>query len=187
MSENEAGRHAAVSLNLKGIRLTDKGDYEGAILAFTEALALEPDMAGLYFNRAEAERLHGDFDKARADLDEAMKRSPGEVDYQHARGLLAYDEDDYDTALAFYGKTLEMNPGYSPAWNDKGVIHFRKDDFRTARTCFEKAVTLDPEFSEAWFNLADTCDELGLPRERAKALAALEALGQRPEANEDRL
>jgi len=171
-SQPEEKRRAA-ELNARGIRLTDVGKLEEARTAFTEAIACDSGMPGIFFNRAEAKRLSGDVAGARSDLLEALRLSPGEPDFVHALGLLSYEEDDFQTAVELYQKAIELQPDFAQAWNDLGVIHFRKGQYVEARGCFEKAVTLDANMAEAWFNLADTYDELGLKAERAKALEAL--------------
>ncbi|MFA5851132.1 MAG: tetratricopeptide repeat protein [Spirochaetales bacterium] len=166
-------KRSAAELNARGIRFTDAGKLEDARTAFTDAIALDATMPGIFFNRAEAKRLSGDFAGARSDLLEAMRLSPGEPDFIHAIGLLSYEEDDFQTAAELYQKAIELQPDFAQAWNDLGVIHFRKSRYGEARGCFEKAVALDAGMAEAWFNLADTYDELGLKAERARALEAL--------------
>ncbi|PKL03731.1 MAG: hypothetical protein CVV53_09075 [Spirochaetae bacterium HGW-Spirochaetae-9] len=163
----------ASALNVRGIRQTDSGRYPEAIASFTEALGMEPGMTGILFNRAEAKRLSGDVGGARADVLEALRLSPGDAEFLHALGLLAYEEDDFATAADFYRQALEAQPAFAQAWNDQGVIHFRKSNYAEARRCFEKATVIDAAMAEAWFNLADTYEELGLKAERAKALESL--------------
>jgi len=163
----------ASALNVRGIRQTDSGRFPEAIASFTEALGIEPGMTGVYFNRAEAKRLSGDVAGARADILEALRLSPGDAEFIHALGLLAYEEDDFCTAADLYRQALEAQPDFAQAWNDLGVIHFRKSEYPEARKCFEKATGIDSALAEAWFNLADTYDELGLKAERARALESL--------------
>lgn len=165
---------AAVTLNRRGVDLTGAGKLTEAIRALTEALALSPGSPGILFNRAEAYRLSGSFALARADLEAARAIEPGAADVAHALGLIAYEDDDFDTAEARYREALDLDPGYSEAWNDLGVVAFRRGDYEAARERFEKAVHTDRDAVEAWFNLADACDELGLQRERARALASMD-------------
>jgi tetratricopeptide (TPR) repeat protein len=179
MSSTENRSVTVASLNRRGIGLTDDGKFPEAIAAFSAALESGGHLAGILFNRAEAERLAGDFDAARRDLDEALALSPDEPDYLHALGLLAYDSDDFAAADAYFDRAIALKADHSQAWNDKGIIRFRKGEFRLARECFEKAVDADPELSEGWFNLADTYDELGMKADRARALNKLTELGSR--------
>jgi|GEM_PF-6942176 len=97
----------ASALNVRGIRQTDSGRFPEAIASFTEALGIEPGMTGVLFNRAEAKRLSGDVAGARADILEALRLSPGDAEFIHALGLLAYEEDDFATAANLYRQALE--------------------------------------------------------------------------------
>lgn len=182
-SGNEPGRDAA-ALNLRGIRFIEESKYDRAVESFTQSLELSPAAPGVLFNRAEALRLSGDTKAAAIDLAEALRLSPGEPDYMHALGLVAYDEDDFTAAMEWYAKALSLNPANASAWNDSGVVHFRKGSFTQARTAFEKAVALEPGSAEAWYNLADTYEELGLRAERARALEGLRKAGGLPEDRE---
>ena len=163
----------ASALNVRGIRQTDSGRFPEAIASFTEALGIDPGMSGVLFNRAEAKRLSGDVDGARADILEALRLSPGDAEFIHALGLLAYEEDNFSAAADFYKQAIAAKADFAQAWNDLGVIHFRKSEYAKARDCFEKATNIDSDMAEAWFNLADTYEELGLKAERAKALESL--------------
>jgi tetratricopeptide (TPR) repeat protein len=186
METHSEDKSAAAALNRKGIRLTDAGRYGEAISVFGEAIALGPDMAGLYFNRAEARRHAGDIGGARQDLETAARLEPGEADFLHAQGLLAYEADDYASAIGLYQQALALDPANAQAWNDLGVIRFRQSGYSEARDCFSKAVTIDPDLAEAWFNLADTFEELGMPAERREALAQLKAAESRTGRIQDR-
>ena len=179
MAESVKARDYAIVQNSKGIRLTEKGDFSSAIAIFDEILAKEPALSGVLFNRAEAKRSLGDLGGADADLRLALSISPNEPDYLHALGMVAYEKDDFEAALQWYSKALEQDPNHGTVWNDKGIIAFRQGNYAEARRAFEQAVLLEPDSYDAWFNLADTYEELGLKRERAKALDQLKRLGGR--------
>jgi len=57
----------AATRNAEGRLLLDAGEYEGAIAALDEAIALCPDLAEAYWNRAEAHRRQGREATAAAD------------------------------------------------------------------------------------------------------------------------
>jgi tetratricopeptide (TPR) repeat protein len=183
MAESVKASDHGIAQNIKGIRLTEKGDFLSAIALFNEILAEEPALSGVLFNRAEAKRSMGDLDGAEVDLKLALTISPVEPDYLHALGMVAYEKDDFDTALQWYEKALEQDPNHGTVWNDKGIIAFRRGNYAEARRSFEKAVLLQPDSYDTWFNLADTYDELGLRRERIAALDQLKRL--RPDAGEE--
>jgi tetratricopeptide (TPR) repeat protein len=173
MQATEKDDSAVFSLNAKGISLTGAGKYGEAIALFGQAIALKPGLSGLYFNRAEARRLSGDFAGARSDLGQALGIVPDDPEFLHALGLVSYEEDDFEAAAGFYRRALEIDPALAKAWNDLGVVNFRRGKFADARDCFGRAIEEDGSMAEAWFNLADACEELGLKSERRAALEGL--------------
>lgn len=173
MQVQEKEESLLFSLNAKGIALTQAGKYKEAVAAFDKAIASDPGLAGIYFNRAEAQRLSGDTKAAKADLEFALTIAPQDPEFLHGLGLVWYEEEDYTAAAEFYRRALEIDPSLAKAWNDLGVVNFRKGAFADARKYFEKAVAEDKDMAEAWFNLADTYDELGLKTLQRAALEEL--------------
>ena len=60
----------------QGILLRDKGDVDGAIAAYTEAIRLNPQNAQPYSDRGRAYLRKGESDKAIADCNQAIQLDP---------------------------------------------------------------------------------------------------------------
>jgi Flp pilus assembly protein TadD len=56
----------------RGNLLRDKGDFDGAIAAYTEAIRLNPHNAQLYSSRGQAYARKGEWEKAIADCTQAI-------------------------------------------------------------------------------------------------------------------
>ena len=75
---------AAIALNpgnvpareCRAIAYINRGDLNGAINDFSEAIRRDPLNARIYGNRAGVYRFLGQFDKALADLDHCLRLSP---------------------------------------------------------------------------------------------------------------
>ena len=67
-SHDSETRRAALDKVQEGHRLLTVRDYEGAIMACTEAIELDPSSAGAYRTRANAYRRLGVSNKASCDL-----------------------------------------------------------------------------------------------------------------------
>ena len=69
-------RREAVLHNNRGVAYANKGDYELAVEAFTNAIALNPNLAMAYSNRGGAYRDKGDYDRAIEDCNTAIELDP---------------------------------------------------------------------------------------------------------------
>ncbi|TMS40200.1 hypothetical protein L596_006608 [Steinernema carpocapsae] len=74
---NHKGFESSRKAELEGIAKAEKGDVEGALKLFTEAITLCPVNPSVYNNRAQAYRLMGKTDEAMVDLDKAIELSKG--------------------------------------------------------------------------------------------------------------
>uniref|UniRef100_UPI000AD5CA5A tetratricopeptide repeat protein n=1 Tax=Treponema endosymbiont of Eucomonympha sp. TaxID=1580831 RepID=UPI000AD5CA5A len=60
----------------EGVLFAGRGDFDNAIMCFTEALALDPNLADACNNRGYAYARKGDYDRAIADFTQALKLDP---------------------------------------------------------------------------------------------------------------
>ena len=74
-----------------------------------EAIRLLPDVPG-FNNRGLTYLDQGDFDKAIADFDEAIRRGPQNPAPYQCRGFAWMEKGDYDRAIADMSKSVELRP-----------------------------------------------------------------------------
>uniref|UniRef100_UPI00398F40EA tetratricopeptide repeat protein 36 n=1 Tax=Pristiophorus japonicus TaxID=55135 RepID=UPI00398F40EA len=67
----------AKALELQGISLAESGNMDGALEIFSQSIAVIPERASAYNNRAQALRLKGDTAGALSDLNMAVEMSGG--------------------------------------------------------------------------------------------------------------
>jgi tetratricopeptide (TPR) repeat protein len=60
----------------RGLLFASRGDYDTAIVEYTEAIRLDPNYAAAYYNRGIAYHVKGDIDKAIADFEAALRIDP---------------------------------------------------------------------------------------------------------------
>jgi protein O-GlcNAc transferase len=97
-------------------RRVREGDVVGAAARLPEALAAEPDDAGLAVVAAEVFRRVGRLDEARAAADRAVNLAPGEPAAWNNRGLVRLDRDDPAGAEADFRAAVERRPDYGRGW-----------------------------------------------------------------------
>lgn len=131
----------------------DTGDYENAIINYTEAISMKPDFMVAYNNRGNAYLNLGKFDKAIDDYTKAIANDPKYAIAYNNRGVAFYNKGKYDNALADYTKAIELDAKYAIAYNGRGTVYFAKGDYDKAIADYQKALELKPDFKAARDNL----------------------------------
>ena len=82
----------------EGIVFLDAGDLDSAIVAFTEAIQINPGFADAYNLRGWAYKEKDELDRAIADLDEAIRLKPEDALAYNRRGLVYEMKGEIDQA-----------------------------------------------------------------------------------------
>ena len=98
---------------IQGEEKYDKGDYQGAIAAYTQAIVLNPNYPEAYNGRGKARYRLGDYKAAVADFNEALRINPNYAEAYTNRGNARDDSGDSQGALADYTSALRINPNES--------------------------------------------------------------------------
>jgi len=88
--------------------LIEKRDFDGAIRAASEAIRLNRNSAHSFYHRAVAYDAVGEYDKANADFDAAIKLSPECTYYYEARGASGIRHGDYGRGIADLRKAIRF-------------------------------------------------------------------------------
>ncbi len=131
-----------------------KGDVQGAIAEYREALRLNPNDRDAHYALGNALLKKDDLDGAIAEYREALRIDSG---YWFARTGIAYvleRKGDVDGAVAEYRAILRRNPNNEMATITLGGMLERKGDLDGATEEYREAVRLAPGHSLAHSNLA---------------------------------
>jgi len=89
---------------IQGEEKYEKGDYQGATAAYTQAIVLNPNYAEAYTGRGNARYRLGDPKGAVADYNEALRINPNFAEAYTYRGNARDDLGDSQGALADYDR-----------------------------------------------------------------------------------
>ena len=90
--------------------LFDKGEFEKAIRAYSEIIALEPDYVEGWNRRATVKFLLGDFYGSLRDIEEVLKRQPRHFGAISGSGLIYMHIKNFEKAYKSYKKLKEIDP-----------------------------------------------------------------------------
>lgn len=134
-----------------GIAKGTKGDLDGAIAAFDQAIKIDPKWAPAYENRGYARSLQHKFTEAMADYDAALNLDPKYAEAYYNRGAAKGQLGDFDGAIADFNRTLELNPKHALAYYNRGHAKYFKGDLTGALADNNQAITLDPNSPLSYF------------------------------------
>jgi tetratricopeptide (TPR) repeat protein len=132
-----------------------KGDIQGALADYNQAIALNPKFVNAYSNRGtlKQDKLN-DRQGALADLNQAIALDPKYALAYNNRGTLKYQKfNDVQGALADYNQAIALNPQSANAYSNRGLLKKQKlNDFQGALADYNQAIALDPKFVNAYSN-----------------------------------
>lgn len=125
---------------------------QAAIMAFSEAIALNPLSASAYTNRGSAYAALRQHEAAFADYTKAIELDPQNTRAYYNRGNLFYYLMQYKLAIVDYDKAIAIDPQYEHAYNNRGLAYYDSKQYQLAMADFDKALELDPQDSRGFFN-----------------------------------
>ena len=132
----------------------DKGAYDAAVAAYTDAIKINSRYVAAYNNRGTAySQGKGAYDLAISDFNEALEISPRfAAAYYNRANAYAEGKGAYDQAISDYSKAIELNPQYTAAYNNRGNTYAVKGAFDLAISDYSKVIEINPRDAEAYAN-----------------------------------
>ena len=134
------------------------GKGDAAIAACTRAIASGHwkggDQAINFYNRGLDYYAKGDYVRAIADFEAAIRVDPKMFDAYDERGNVYYAKRDYDRAIADYSVAIRLNPSNARAYFNRGVAETDLGDRERAFADFSFAIRFDPHLADAYFRRA---------------------------------
>jgi lipoprotein NlpI len=106
-------------------------------------------LARLHLNRGIEWAAKGEFDRAIADYDAAIKLNPGSADAHFNRGNARAHKGEPDRAIADYDAAIKLDPKEPAAYGGRAVEWAVKGDYARAVADYDTALKLDPKSSGA--------------------------------------
>lgn len=140
----------AEDLLIQGEEKYKKGDLQGAIEDFSQAIVLNPNYAEAYYNRGTVRYVLGDNQGAIADYNEVLRINPNLFQAYVNRGNARDDSGDSQGAIADYNEALRINPSDSKAYYNRGVTRSRLGDMQAAIADYNEALRINPNYGLAY-------------------------------------
>jgi len=136
----------------RGIALHQRGDFQGALLAYDAALKAGPATAKLHYSRANALAMLNRPDEAIAAYSSCLHLDPAHLSARYNRATLQAGLQRWALALADLDRTLELSPNMADAWNNRAGILQALGRHDEAFVSITQVLRLRPADAAAWYN-----------------------------------
>jgi tetratricopeptide (TPR) repeat protein len=128
--------------NAAGAAYSQLGLNRPAVDSFGRAIALKPDYAAAYYNRARAYLREAQYELAIGDFTWAIEQEPENPIHYSPRGRAFFQRRRYEEALADYTRAIELNPFDRTAFLGRAEVHERQGRKREAEADRREAARL---------------------------------------------
>ncbi len=122
----------------------------------------EPSMAVTLNNRGNAYQNKGDYARAIADYDQAIKLHSDSALIYSNRGRAHQQRGDYERAIQDYEQAIRLDPTSARGFTNRGRVYHLKENYAQAIEDYDKAIALDPAFQLAFYHRAFARFDQGL-------------------------
>lgn len=146
---------------LLGDLLRGTGDHDGAVAAYSKALALigpnapKPQLWQLYFSRGAAREQGDHWPEGEADLRQAMTYFRDPVLLNYLGFAMVIRDEKLDEALDLIRKAVELSPNTAAYVDSLGWAEFHLKHYDKAKASLEQATLLEPSNAEINDHLGD--------------------------------
>lgn len=150
----------AANFLAQGNQLRDLGQYEKALIAYDQALAIKPDYLEASWSRCYTLNQMQRYEEALIACDKVLKNNPNYYQSWWSKGYALDELKRYEEALTAYEQALKINPNFLEAWSNRGATLNHLQRYEEALAAYEQAVKINPNFPEAWNNRGATLNRL---------------------------
>ena len=115
---------------------------EDAVVAYDQALLLEPELAEAYNNRGAEKSDLSRYEDAIDDYDQAIQLKPNYVEAYYNRGIAKGNLGRHEDAIDDYDQAIQLKPDLAIAYLNRGIAKGNLGQMNEARQNFEKARNL---------------------------------------------
>ena len=178
LGPNSAVIFDAVSLNISGDRLFDKGDIQGSIKEFKQALKMDPENINVHNSLGVCYGLLGEYEKAKLEFNSAVKMNHSEVMAWYNMGFTHMLKGDRQKALDLFLKANAINQNVFEVNFQTGRLLLELKQPESGKKFLKRAATLEPTSGAVFRYLGECYTEIGKADE---AIAAYKkAIKQNP-------
>lgn len=134
----------------QGLQQARTGDLPAALVAYNQAIKLEPDVSEYWFNLGLTLFYLQEFSEAIAAYNRAIELKPDFAKAWYNRGGILGELGEFEAAIASFDEAIAINPRYQAAWSSRGLGLLKLGLLWEAISSYDQALSLEPD-PETWY------------------------------------
>ena len=139
---------SAQAYNNIGLAYAASDDLIFAMRNLDQAIALDPQKAEYYINRAAIEIRLDEGEQAHNDYGKAIELAPNNASYYYDRGILFQRQTLIEAAMADFNKAVELDPKFAPPYKELAKFDYAKGEVNQALPYANKFLEAQPDDPE---------------------------------------
>ena len=161
LGPNSAVIFDAVSLNISGDQLFDKGDINGSIEEFQQALKMDPTNINVHNSLGVCYGLLGEYDKAQLEFNSAVKLNHAEVMAWYNMGFIQMLNGERHKALDLFFKANAINQDVFEVNFQTGRLLMELNQPESGKKFLQRAADLEPNSGAVFRYLGECYMQIG--------------------------
>ena len=137
------------------------------------------NLAIAFANRGLAYKNKGQWGRAIADYDEAIRLNSDIAETFSNRGTAYYYKGQIGRALRDYDEAIRLKPDFAQAFSNRGNVYRKKGQFDRAIEDYDEAIRLNPDNAQVFADRGLAYEKKGEPTQALRDFKRAHALGYR--------
>ena len=150
-----------LAYNHMGTIYATERKHAEAVACYLKGLKVDPNHPVLHLNLAKSYDKLGEFIKAQAEYEAALRSKPGWLEAIENYSDLLLRKNKTKTASEIVKKALHLNPKDAAMHTKLGDVYCRQDNYDEAETEYNVALAIKPDYTKAMSGLAGTYETTG--------------------------
>ena len=150
-----------LAFNHMGTIYATERKHAEAVACYLKGLKVDPNHPVLHLNLAKSYDKLGEFIKAQAEYEAALRSKPGWLEAIENDSDLLLRKNKTKTASEIVKKALHLNPKDAAMHTKLGDVYCRQDNYDEAETEYNVALAIKPDYTKAMSGLAGTYETTG--------------------------
>jgi tetratricopeptide (TPR) repeat protein/uncharacterized caspase-like protein len=145
----------------EGITLYEEGKVDEAVVAFQDAIQLDPNLTRAYEFLASGLKSQGKLDEAIVSYQKAVQLNPNNADTYTYLGVALGEKDKVDEAIDAFRRAIQIDPNHRISYTYLAVALKHQGKLDEAIEVYRKRIQIDPDNAGVYNSLGNALKDKG--------------------------